>query len=993
MMRVELMLLLIMTLPAQAQWQSDQRLTNNTSLSYTSQNGAWCVAAAGDVVHAVWYDYRDGNSEIYYKRSTDGGATWGGDTRLSNNASVSRYPSLAVAGVAVHVVWNDSRDGNSEIYYKRSTDGGATWGGDTRLSNNASASEYPSLAVVGAALHLVWVDTRDGNGEIYYKRSTDGGATWGADTRLTNNSSISWYPSVAVAGSAVHVAWHDYRDGNYEIYYKRSTDGGATWGSDTRLSNNAGISWFPSIAVAGSAIHVAWHDNRDGNYEIYHKRSTDGGATWGADTRLTNSAGSSEYPSLAAAGTAVHVVWNDARDGNGEIYFKRSTDGGATWDSDTRLTNNASTSMYPSVAVAGPRVHVVWYDGRDGNAEIYHKRNPTGNPWPDVGCTRILAPTGAFDSGTTVTPACSTYNYGSTTAGYLVRMRIGAGYNQTASVAGHAPGTRVYVTFPTWTATARGGNAVSCSTELAGDMVTANDKQTGAVTVNVHDVGTKILLAPAGTITPGSVVTPACSVFNFGMASESYNVRMKIGTVYDQTAAVAGHTAGATVYVTFPTWTAAAGTFAVTCSTELAADLVKANDKRTGSVTGGGAGGWTSKSPMPTGAKALKDGAWLTYNAGSARVFASRGYGTSDFFEYNPAKDSWKRLAAWPTGTEGKLPSKGSTGCATGSGVVYAAKGNNTRGFYRYDGAKDTWYQKKDVPLGLSNKKVRGGADIVWAYKAGTGHAYLLKGYKNEFWRYHTDGDSWHALADAPIGGSQKWDKGSWLAYDGARTIYAHKAKYHEFYKYDIETNAWNSTALPGMPIPGSGGTKKSKDGGCGVYTDAGVYALKGGNTQEFWKYAVAANSWTEKDAMPRGALNKKVKAGANIVAAGAVLYATKGNKSNEFWMYTPGAFMLEAPRPDGAVAGRMAIEEWRLTISPNPLATGLVHVVVGGTSLSRPALVRLYDAAGRCVGVWKPLLRNGATDLDVRHLAAGVYLVRVEADGFTASQKLVVQR
>jgi hypothetical protein len=35
-------------------------------------------------------------------------------------------------------------------------------------------------------------------------------------------------------------------------------------------------------------------------------------------------------------------------------------------------------SEYPGVAVSGPVIHVVWFDLRDGNEEIYYKRNPTG---------------------------------------------------------------------------------------------------------------------------------------------------------------------------------------------------------------------------------------------------------------------------------------------------------------------------------------------------------------------------------------------------------------------------------------------------------------------------------------------------------------------------------------------------------------------------------------------------------------------------------------
>jgi len=133
-------------------------------------------------------------------------------------------------------------------------------------------------------------------------------------------------------------------------------------------------------------VHVVWEDGRDGNYEIYYKRSTDGGVSWGADTRLTSISGISSSPSVSVSGSVVHVVWYDNRDGNFEIYYKRSTDGGMSWGTDTRLTNNSAESRYSSVSVSGSAVHVVWYDNRDANYEIYYKRNPTGNV---VGITNI----------------------------------------------------------------------------------------------------------------------------------------------------------------------------------------------------------------------------------------------------------------------------------------------------------------------------------------------------------------------------------------------------------------------------------------------------------------------------------------------------------------------------------------------------------------------------------------------------------------------------
>ena len=366
-----------------AQWEPDVRLTNAAGNSYMSDNNAWCIAANGNVVHTVWFDTRDGHNQIYYKRSTNGGTTWGADTRLTNNAAYSDRPSIAVSGSQVHVVWSDLRDNNYEVYYKRSTDGGTTWGTDTRLTNSDGESALVSVAVSGTQVHIVWRDARDGNEEIYYKRSTDGGTTWEADKRLTNDPASCLNPSVAVYGSQVHVVWCDLRSGvSYDVYYKKSTDGGITWGADTSLIYNQSASYFPSVAVSGSQVNVVWQDYRDGNFEIYYKRSTDGGTTWDADTRLTNYAAFSQCASVAVSGSQINVVWKDNRDGNFEIYYKRSTDGGTTWEADTRLTNNSGISDYPSVAVSGSQVHVVWQDDRDGNNEIYYKR--TLPPVPSI---------------------------------------------------------------------------------------------------------------------------------------------------------------------------------------------------------------------------------------------------------------------------------------------------------------------------------------------------------------------------------------------------------------------------------------------------------------------------------------------------------------------------------------------------------------------------------------------------------------------------------
>ncbi len=361
------------------QWEQDIRLTNDVNNSFLPVNNQRAIFSNGDTIHIVWEDDRNGNYEIYYKRSLNNGNTWGNDFRLTVNPNLSTQPSISVSGLNVHVVWLDTRDGNWEIYYKNSSDGGNTWSADKRLTNNPSYSYSPCVFASSSYVHVVWVDERDGNKEIYYKRSTDNGNTWGNDLRLTDNPFTSTNPSLWVSGSNVHIVWQEDRDGNYEIYYKRSVDGGNTWSSDIRLTNNPNNSLYPSISASGSNIHVVWVDERDGNEEIYYKRSNDNGNSWGSDLRLTNNPQYSFYPYIFSSGSNVHVVWTDTRDGNREIYYKNSRDGGNNWEIDFRLTNNPNVSQRPFISVSGSNVHVIWMDDRDGNWEIYYKRNKTGN--------------------------------------------------------------------------------------------------------------------------------------------------------------------------------------------------------------------------------------------------------------------------------------------------------------------------------------------------------------------------------------------------------------------------------------------------------------------------------------------------------------------------------------------------------------------------------------------------------------------------------------
>jgi hypothetical protein len=223
----------------------------------------------------VWYDETPGNLEIYYKKSTNGGADWSANKRLTWNSARSMDPVIAVDSIGtVHLIWSDESHGDMEIFHKKSTNGGGSWSSARRLTWGPSGSYAASVAIDSSdALHVVWNDYGPGNAEILYRRSTDRGVSWAATKRLTWTSGDTREPAVAVDSSGhLHVIWQDSEPGNRETFYKKSTDGGATWTASRRLSWTSGETRYPDIAVDSAfTIHAVWCDDTTGNHEIYYK--------------------------------------------------------------------------------------------------------------------------------------------------------------------------------------------------------------------------------------------------------------------------------------------------------------------------------------------------------------------------------------------------------------------------------------------------------------------------------------------------------------------------------------------------------------------------------------------------------------------------------------------------------------------------------------------------------------------------------------------------
>jgi len=253
-------------------WTPAKRLT------WTSGNSERPAMAmdTNNRIHIVYYDDTPGNREIYYMRSTDAGTTWSAAKRLTWSTGLSHYPAVAVdSGDAVHVAFYDDTPGNSEIYYRKSPDGGATWSALKRLTWTLYASYSPDIAIDSKdVIYLVCEDYSPGYSEVYYRESL-GGATWSTLKRLTWTAGDSGSPAIAInPEDHIHLVWSDGTPGNDEIYHKKSTDGGTNWEATQRLTWTSGISRHCAMAIdSGDAVHLVWDDDISGSREIYYRHS------------------------------------------------------------------------------------------------------------------------------------------------------------------------------------------------------------------------------------------------------------------------------------------------------------------------------------------------------------------------------------------------------------------------------------------------------------------------------------------------------------------------------------------------------------------------------------------------------------------------------------------------------------------------------------------------------------------------------------------------
>lgn len=230
----------------------------------------------------------------------------------------------------------------------------ARFGNVTNLTENPDDSVYGQVAAAGDKVYMVWQESVvGGNYDIFVKSSRDRGDSFeGNIVNLSNNAGFSEHPQLAVSGNNTYVAWADDPSVRREIMFAKSTDGISY--TDLAALSGSGDSYNVEMAAFGSNVYLVWQANDDA---VIFRASHDNGETFDAPKTIASGAGPNSYPKIAAYSDAVHIVW-----GVGEksaLFYAKSIDRGATF-SDAMLINGGMNVGEAQVAAYKNDVHVVW---------------------------------------------------------------------------------------------------------------------------------------------------------------------------------------------------------------------------------------------------------------------------------------------------------------------------------------------------------------------------------------------------------------------------------------------------------------------------------------------------------------------------------------------------------------------------------------------------------------------------------------------------------
>jgi len=333
-------------------------------------------------------------------------------------------PSIAIDELGnAHILWEDYRNGNSDIYYtswdasspyKYTTEG---FSNEIKVSDSEGSfsQRNPDIAVdKNGMIYAVWEDNRKGSDfDIYFAKSSDG-------KTFSKNIIVNDYigdanqlnPEIVVdSDGVIYVAYEDDRLGKSDIYLTRSLDGGLTFGPSVRVNNETeGYQSYPSMVVNQTGVlFIAWQDSRNGNWDVYFTYSETLGVDFHEEVRINEiSEGNQMQPSITTYVTYptyqnyTYVVWVDDRDGEQDLWgcfvsISYSENNGNNGDN---RANNANITPMKNVIIHGEQsseqscpsvysdakgmLYILWHDVVPGNSSIKLTRSYDGEQFENI---------------------------------------------------------------------------------------------------------------------------------------------------------------------------------------------------------------------------------------------------------------------------------------------------------------------------------------------------------------------------------------------------------------------------------------------------------------------------------------------------------------------------------------------------------------------------------------------------------------------------------
>ncbi len=304
-----------------------------------------------------------------------------------------KYLSMISDGAGSAIVgWVDLRFGWDEycVYVQRiDTTGNMLWDRDgVQLFRGTLYANMPVLAPDGEGGAIVtWGREEEGRVMLYSQRvNSFGDAVWEEDVPLSaaqEHRSVTW--AVPDGSGGTITVWWDKRITGCDIYAQRIDGSGKIlWKkNDAVVCAEPEHQMSPCILPDGDGgATVAWHDARNGNWDIYAQRlDRRGKMRWEREGMpVCTAAGHQRFPRIVGDGRGGAVVmWDDERNGSGniDIYAQLiDASGNPVWRTDGEPVITApGDQTSPNVVSDGiGGLICTWTDYRSNIAGVYAYR-------------------------------------------------------------------------------------------------------------------------------------------------------------------------------------------------------------------------------------------------------------------------------------------------------------------------------------------------------------------------------------------------------------------------------------------------------------------------------------------------------------------------------------------------------------------------------------------------------------------------------------------